>query len=107
MSQVVSKRHILVCGWNPRARDAIDELRLSRRFRNWPITIIDDRIDTKPIEHAKVTFVHGSPADTSVLERANTREAAFVIVFAEDATPTADQKTALTVLAIKNLNPSI
>ncbi len=40
-----------------------------------------------------------------MLERANTREAAFV--FAEDATPAADQRTALTVLAIKYLNPSI
>ena len=40
-----------------------------------------------------------------MVERANTREAAFV--FAEDATPAADQRTALTVLAIKYLNPSI
>jgi len=60
MSQVNAKEHILVCGWNPKSRDAIDELRLSRKFRKWPITIIDDRIDTKPVEDAKVTFIFGS-----------------------------------------------
>ena len=107
MSQVVSKNHILLCGWTPKARDAIDELRFSRKFREWPITIIDERIDAKPIEDAKVAFVHGSPADTSVLERANIRQAGFAIVFADDATPAADQKTALTVLAMKSLNPTI
>ena len=107
MSQVVSKKHIIVCGWTPKARDAIDELRLSRLFRKRPITIIDDKIDANPTEGANTTFVRGSPADTGVLERANVRQAEFAIVFAEDATPAADQKTALTVLAIKNLNPTI
>ena len=57
------------------------------------ITIIDDRIDTKPVEDAKVTIIHGSPVDTSVLERANFRQAEFAIVFAEDATTVADQRT--------------
>ena len=107
MSQVVSKKHIIVCGWTPKARDAIDELRLSRLFRKRPITMIDDKIDANPTEGANTTFVRGSPADTGVLERANVRQAEFAIVFAEDATPAADQKTALTVLAIKNLNPTI
>lgn len=107
MSQVVVKNHVVICGWNSRAMDAIRELRLSQRFHRWPITIIDDKVETKPIEDGKVTFVHGTPADTSVLERANIRQAGFVIVFAEDGTPAADQKTALIVLAIKTLNPSI
>jgi len=107
MSEVNSKEHILICGWKPKSRDAINELRLSRTFRNWPITIIDDQIDTKPVEDAKVTFIRGSPTDTSVLERANIRQAGFAIVFAEDATPIADQRTTLAVLAIKDLNPSI
>ena len=41
------------------------------------------------------------------MQRANIDKAGFAIVFAEDATTAADQKTALTVLAIKNLNASI
>ena len=107
MSRVVSKGHIIVCVWNSKAMDAIQEIRLSRRFRRWPIVIIDDRIDANPTEEANVAFVYGSPANTSVLQRANIDKAGFAIVFAEDATTAADQKTALTVLAIKNLNASI
>ena len=107
MSKVASKGHILICGWTPKARDAIDELWLSARLKKWPITIIDERTAAKPIESAKISFVQGSPADTGVLERANVRQASYAIIFAEDATPSADQKTALTVLAIKNLNPTI
>ena len=97
VSQVVSKKHIVMCGWTPKTRDAIDELRLSRLFRKRPITIIDDKIDAKPVEVTNTSFVRGSPADTAALERANIRQAEFAIVFAEDATPAADQKTALTV----------
>lgn len=107
MSNVVSKKHVIICGWNPRSSDAVDELRLSHKFKKCPITIIDDKIDTKPVDDSMVSFVHGNPANTAVLEQANTKEANFAIVFAEDASPVADQKTALTVLAIKNLNSSI
>ena len=107
MSQVVSKGHIIVCGWNPKAQDAINELRLSRKFRKVSVTIIDDRIDAKPIDDTNTTFLHGSPADTGVLQRANVGQAESAIVFAEDASAASDQKTALTVLAIKSLNSSV
>ena len=107
MSKVTSKKHIILCGWNPKSSDAINELRLSQKFKKWPIVIIDDEIDAKPVDDSRVTFVQGNPANTSVLERANTREADFAIVFAKDATPSADQKTALTILSIKSLNASV
>ena len=107
MAQAVFKGHIVICGWSAKARDAISELRMSEKFRRRPIIIIDDRISEKPVDDANVVFIQGSPADTSVLERANIRQASFAIAFAEDNTPAADQKTALTILAIKTLNPSI
>ena len=107
MARVRSKDHIVICGWNTKANDIINELRLSKQFRNCPITIIDDRIDTKPIDDAKVFFVRGNASEVSVLQRANTGEAKFAVVLAEDSTPVADQKTVLTVLAIEKTNPSI
>ena len=66
MSQVVSKGHIIVCGWNPKAQDAINELRPSRKFRKVSVTIIDDRIDAKPIDDTNTTFLHGSPVCMAV-----------------------------------------
>jgi len=79
----------------------------SEGFRNWPITIIDDKIETKPIDEAKVSFVCGNASQVSVLRQANIGEAKFAIVLAEDSTAVADQKTVLTVLAIESINPSI
>jgi voltage-gated potassium channel len=107
MAQLKSKGHLVICGWNAKAKDIIDELRLSKGFRNCPITIIDDKIETKPIDEAKVSFVCGNASQVSVLKQANIGEAKFAVVLAEDSTPVADQKTVLTVLAIESINPSI
>ena len=107
MSQIVSKKHIVICGWNTKAKEIIAELRLSKMFRKWPITIIDDKIDTKPVDNTKVSFVHGNASEVSALQQANIQEAKFAVVLAQEESPVADQKTVLTVLAIKNMNPSI
>jgi voltage-gated potassium channel len=106
-AQVYFKDHIMVCGWNPKAKDVINELRLSPKFRKYPIVIIDDCIDTKPIDDGDVAFVRGNAWEVEVLEQANVRRAKFAVVVAEDGTPAADQKTVLTVLAIESIEPSI
>lgn len=107
MSQVASKEHIVICGWNPKVKDTIYEIRLSKKLGKRPIIIIDDRIDEKPLDDPNVIFVSGSPADSEILKRASIQRAAFALVFADDRTSAADEKTALTVLAIKTLNPSV
>jgi len=105
--KIESKNHIILCGWNPKARDIITELRLSAEFHKYPITIIDDQIDENPIDEGNVSFVHGDACEVSVLEQANIREAKFAIVIASDGTSAADRKTVLTILAVETLNPSI
>ena len=107
MSQITWKKHIVICGWNAMAKEIVTELRLSKVFSKWPITIVDDTVSAKPVEDARVSFVRGNASEVSVLEQANIRQAKFAVVLAQDATPAADQKTVLTVLAIKNMNPSI
>ena len=107
MAQIKTKGHIVICGWNAKAKDIIDELRMSEPFRNTPITIIDDNIEAKPTADTKVSFVRGNASEVSILRQANLDEARFAIVLAEDSTPAADQKTVLTVLAIESINPSI
>jgi voltage-gated potassium channel len=106
-AQVQAKDHVIVCGWNLKAKDVINELRLSPKFRKEPIVVIDDAIDSKPLEDDHLFFVHGSPCEVEILERANVRHAKYAIVLAADSTPAADQKTVLTVLAIESLDPSI
>lgn len=106
-AQVHFKDHIMVCGWNPKAKDVINELRLSPKFRKCPIVIIDDCTDTKPVDDSDVAFVRGNAWEVEVLEQANVRKAKFAVVVAGDETPAADQKTVLTVLAIESIEPSI
>ena len=106
-AQIASKGHIIVCGWNTKAKDIIAELRMSSQFHKSHITIIDDQISMNPVDDAGVSFVCGNPCEVDVLEQANIRHAKYAIVIASDATPTADQKTVLTILAIKSLNPTI
>jgi voltage-gated potassium channel len=106
MAQVKSKGHLIICGWNNKAEDIIDEVRRSQ-LKDLPVTIIDNKIDTKPIDDAKISFVKGSASELGVLERANITQARFAIILAENSMPSADQKTVLTVLSIEKRNPSI
>lgn len=107
MSQIESKGHILICGWNATASEVIAELRQSGVFNKTPVVIIDATIDNRPSEDSSTLFVHGIPSDVKVLQQANTREAGHAIVVAKDRTPHADQQTVLTVLAIKDINPRV
>jgi voltage-gated potassium channel len=107
MSKISSKGHILICGWNVTAANVIAELRQSELFTKTPITVIDAEIDANPSKDSKTSFVHGVPSDVRTLEQANVGEAGYAIVVAKDNTPTADQQTVLTVLAIKHINPRL
>jgi voltage-gated potassium channel len=106
MGQVKSSGHIVICGWNKKAKDIIDELKASE-LRDRPITIIDDKIEARPLEDSKISFIRGNASELNTLNRANISGAEFAIVLAEDSTPIADQRTVLTVLAIEKTNPSI
>ncbi len=107
MAKITSREHIVICGWNPTAEDVIAELRKSEVFIKTPITVIDAGIDTNPSKDSRTTFVHGVPSEVKTLEQANISEAKYAIAIARDKTPSADQQTVLTVLAIKNISPSV
>ena len=106
MGQVKSKGHVVICGWNRKAEEIISELH-NCDLRDLPITIIDDKIESKPVSDNSVSFVRGNASELSVLNRANINEAKYAIVLAQDDTAIADQKTVLTVLAIETANPPI
>jgi voltage-gated potassium channel len=106
MAQVKSKGHVVICGWNRRAEDIINEMKDSQ-LHNVPITIIDDMIQSNPVDDPRVSFVNGNASELRVLNTAHIAEARFAIVLAESGTPVADQKTVLTILAIKKCNRSI
>jgi voltage-gated potassium channel len=106
MAQIKSVGHLIICGWNKKAEDIIGEIRQSQ-LKDLPITVIDNTIDTKPVDDARISFVKGNASELGVLERANIAQAKFAIVLADHSTTAADQKTVLTVLSIEKRNPSI
>lgn len=107
MAQIKSQDHVIICGWNSKAGDIVSEIEKTAELRNSPITIIDDRVESKPTNGARTSFVRGNSSEVAVLKRANLADARFAVVLAEDNTPAADQKTVLTVLAIKKTNPAV
>jgi len=105
MMQVKSKMHLIICGWNKKTEEIINEIQDST-LADISITIIADNISASPVHNRRISFIKGNSSELQTLQRANINQARYVIVLAENGMPAADQKTVLTVLAIKKSNPS-
>ena len=97
------RNHIVICGWNATAREAIEELRSDDYKRR--IVLIDDS-DRNPAE-GKVYFVKGDPTDTADLARADITEAEAALVFPQSTANDADMRSILTVMAIESVAPHV
>ncbi len=95
--------HIVVCGWNPTAREAVDELRSDTYRRK--IVLIHDA-ERNPAEKL-VYYVRGDPSNGSDLERADIRVAEAALVFPNNPSDEADMKSILTVMAIESIAPDV
>ena len=95
--------HIVICGWNATAREAIEELRSDDYKRR--LVLIDDS-ERNPAE-GKVYFVKGDPTDTADLERADITEAEAALVFPQSTGNDADMRSILTVMAIESVAPHV
>ena len=101
------KDHLLVLGWNTKAGTALDDFRLDPRYAEMPVVVVADT-ELSPTADPTVRFVRGLPSRRDTLERARASRAAAAMVFAQDpADPRSDHQTALTVLALRKINPTI
>ena len=101
------RNHLLVLGWNDHAPAVMDEFVRDPRHADTPIVLVAD-LEALPVEDSTVRFVRGSTARRSSLERACAADAAAVVVLASDPlAPESDLRTALTVGAVRRLNPSV
>ena len=101
------KQHLLVLGWNPKARRAVEDFRADPRHAGRPVCIVAD-LPESPLPTADVSYVRGGPGHRETLERAGAGDAAVAIAFAEDpAAPRSDPRTALAVLMLRQLNPDV
>ena len=107
MKPVSVKHHFVICGWNYKAKEILEELRADEKARDCPVVLIAD-LPEKPLEEDNVYFVSGV-VSRETLEMANTQEAQVAIVLADENVEvhTRDAKTILDTLTIKTTYPHL
>ena len=78
MHETRVSEHILICGWNARARAIVDELRAIDTDGRRPIVILAD-VPAAPIDTPDTIFVRGDPARKEDLVRAGLDRATTAI----------------------------
>lgn len=95
--------HVVVCGWNPTARDLITEL----ATEEYPVRIaLVHRADKSPAG-AGVYFVNGDITDTDDLRRAGIEEAMAAVICPADPSNEADMRSILCVMAVESIAPQV
>ena len=105
-------QHTLICGWNSQAEDV---LRIFDRYqkKNMQIVLVNeapaDRIETliNAFQNIEIKFVRGDFSRETILNRANVKAASSALVIPETGNAGADEKTLLSILTMKSLNPKL
>lgn len=110
LSKMKVKKHIIICGWNSKAREIIAEFQSVIGKRIGRIGVVAN-LEAKPIDDWTVFFIRGDYSSESVLRRANIEKAETVIILSDQRLlaneEDADAKAILTALTIKSINPSV
>ncbi len=99
--------HLLVLGWNDKAKIAIHNFLQDPRHRTTDVVIVANLQQT-PFDDARVRFVRGLPGSLANLKRGSAEHAGGAIVLSADpADPRSDHESALIVTALRRINPTI
>jgi voltage-gated potassium channel len=96
--------HIVVCGWNPTARDLLAELGTDEY--DIRIVIIHD-VDKNPAPGTSAYFVSGDITDAVDLERTGIRDALAAVICPADASNEADMRSILCAMAVRAAAPGV
>ena len=107
MDSYDGKRHIILCGWNGRMKEILDDLRADARSSDADIVLVAD-IDAKPVADDQLHFVHGDVTEEN-LKRAGIDAAATVVIVGDRSLDYSarDARTVLSTLTVKSLNPKV
>ncbi len=86
--------HVLVVGWNRMAEVAVKEL-----LKDGLEVAVVASVDEIPLEHSRLEFIRGDPADEENLMRAGVEKAKHVLISAGN-----DTETLIVAIAAKKLN---
>ncbi|MEO1431468.1 MAG: potassium channel family protein [Cyanobacteria bacterium J06633_8] len=101
------QEHIIICEWNNRSRQIIDDLRENTKTKHKNIVLIAD-IDKKPTDDNLLHFVKGS-VNKETLKKANIQAAKIVVVLGDDRlnSTNRDAKVVLSTLTIEKRNSEV
>lgn len=101
------RNHIILCEWNHRTLEIINDLRADPKTAHQHLVLIAD-IPTKPINDDNLSFVAGNVNDET-LERANLAEAQTVVILGDDRLDTTarDAKVVLATLTVESINREV
>jgi len=107
MKKLKVKNHFIICGWNFRGKDIIDEINSDKKSMSSDIVIIANLKQT-PYDIDNVHFVHGE-VNTESLKNARIEKAKACIVLSDENLETyaRDAKSILTALTVKKNTPSL
>jgi voltage-gated potassium channel len=103
--------HIIICGWNNRAKEMLKVLEEQAFGRGLAIVLLAD-VPENPLPNTRVKFVRGDPTLDRDLERASTKNARSAVILADEShgvqdDATTDARTVLTTLAVEAANSNI
>ncbi len=104
MASYKLEKHIIICEWNYRSKQIIQELRKHSKTKKVPIVLIAD-IERKPIYDDNLFFIKGAVNDETLL-KAKLDKAKTVIILGDDKLDytSRDAKVILSTLTVESIN---
>jgi len=111
------KNHIVLCGWNAYGDAILESIVRAGRGQRFDIALVNE-LEEEEIsriisthKELSIQFVKGNYVNEYILKRANIASAESAILLADTSSHSsqhnADERTILTAMAIKSLNPKI
>lgn len=105
-------QHTLICGWNAQVEDV---LRIFDKYhsKQMQVVLVNDapaeRIESviNAYHNIEIKFVRGDFSREIILNRANVKAAVSALVVPDAGTVGADEKTLLSILTMKAINPKL
>ncbi|MFP6770504.1 MAG: NAD-binding protein, partial [Planctomycetaceae bacterium] len=110
MNQVKLKNHVIICGWSTTAAGIIAELHAEHGDDRRQVVLIDENLETSPVDDPYVYFVHGDPTHDETLERADVNTASTAVVLTDWSIADLslrDAKATLITMAIEDHNRDV
>ena len=105
-TRFTGKNHIVLIGWNEKAKEMVDSLQTVKPFKQ--IVLIDESLKESPLIE-NVHFIKGNPIHDETLLKAKVLEADAAIITADQHKneQDADMSSILALLSLKGINPKL